>query len=145
MDENTSVYIHDERKSEIPYVELEIMEQGQDGELLDITIRKYPKRVFVAYCDDNGDGYMGSDNMDVWMAPSYITEKTPHPEFNLLSALTKINKIVNSWNEDNSIAQDWYKELSPIWNNIMSGNIEKANDMICNPETYGLSISETGG
>ena len=106
-----------------PYIELMIDDFDGYGGTTEITIRKYPSRIFVAYSHDSGL-YQGDDNMDVFIAPSYITEKTPHAQFNLLKAFEKVCAILYKENPD--MAQYYFEIYSPAWNYIMQGNVKSA-------------------
>jgi hypothetical protein len=110
-----------------PFVELMIDDFDGYGGSYEITIRKYPKRIIVAYSHDSGL-YQGDDNMDVFLAPAYITEKTLHAEFDLLKALVRVCSKPTMYGDNGErIAKDIFDQCAPAWNYIMQGNIQAAN------------------
>ena len=106
-----------------PYIELSIDDYDGYGGSTEITLRKYPSRVFVAYSHDN-NLYNGDDNMDVFIAPSYITEKTPHGQFNLLKAFERV--CLKLYPDNSDMAQYYHDLYAPAWNLIMQGNVKDA-------------------
>lgn len=70
----------------VPYREIAI-NSFCDEPGLDVTIRRYPKRTFVAYEDNRDNQSGGYDIDDCWLAPTIIVAKISNKDFDIQTVL----------------------------------------------------------
>jgi hypothetical protein len=76
---------------------------------LEVSIRKYPRRTFLAYSDDRANCSSGEVG-DCYLAPTYIFSKMPNGEFSIkedLPPLLAVLEIALSDDEIDLIQQQW--------------------------------------
>ncbi len=60
-----------------------------------VSIRKYPKRYYIAYEDYRLDLSSGADVEDCYDAPTYIFKRVPHEQFSLPAVLQELKTHLN--------------------------------------------------
>ncbi len=72
--------------------------------------------------------------MDVYVSPTYITEKTTHTNFDLLAALTRIY-IITYPDFADALAMSVYETTKPAWDKIMADDVDSAKKLLPASET----------
>ena len=97
----------------VPYKELRAtIEFG-----LDISIRKYPRRTFLAFEDDRDNPSGGADLLDCYLTPTYIFSKTPNENFSVEAQLPPLLEKINGYINDDDLSK-----IAHAWQSLRHTN-----------------------